>query len=144
MRGYIGRHPHGYTGSPVDQQVRNLCGQDERLHHGSVIVRCKFYRLLIEIRQHLSCDLCHSDLGISHGCRRISIYRTKVPLAVYNRVSHGKVLRKTYNGIIHGNISVRVVLTDDISDDSCRLLIRSVPGDTHFIHGVKDAPVNRL
>ncbi len=59
-------------------------------------------------------------------------------------MTHGEVLRHAYDGVIHRTISVRVVFTDDIADDTRRLLVRFIPVIAQFMHGKQHTPVNGL
>ena len=53
-------------------------------------------------------------------------------------------MRHAHNGVIDRLVAVRVVLTDHITHDTGRLLVRSVPVVVQLMHGEQDPAVNRL
>ncbi len=84
----------------------------------------------------------HADFRVTHGSRGIAVNGTKISLTIHQRVSQGKILRHTYNSVIHGCIAVRMVLTDDIADDAGGFFIRFVPVVTQLVHGKEYTAVN--
>ena len=56
----------------------------------------------------------------------------------------GIVLRQTRHGVIHRCITVRMIFTEDFTDDTGRFLIRQFRADPHVIHRVQDPALNRL
>ena len=46
--------------------------------------------------------------------------------------------------VIDGRIAVGMVFTQHFTDDTGRFLVRRVGADAHIVHGVEDAPVDRL
>ena len=68
-------------------------------------------------------DLSHTDFGISHRRRIVTIYRAKVTLAIHQHITQAKILRHTHDGVIHSGITMRMVLTNHIADDTCGFLI---------------------
>ena len=86
----------------------------------------------------------HTHLGITHGGRVIPINRTEVALTVDQDMAHREVLRHTYDSVVYRAITVRMVFTDDIADDTRRLLVRFIPIITQFMHGKQHTPVNRF
>ena len=89
-------------------------------------------------------DACHADFGITHGRGVVAVYRAEVALAVYQHIAHGEVLRHAHNGVVYGDVAVRVVFTNHIADNTRRFFIRPVPVVVQFVHGVQYAPVHRL
>ena len=55
-----------------------------------------------------------------------------------------KILRHADDGVVHRRVAVRVVLTDHVTDDTRRLLVRTVPVVVQFVHGEQHAPMDRL
>ena len=81
-------------------------------------------------------DLRHTDFRITHRCGGVAVDRTKVTLAIYQHVTQGEWLRHTYNGVVYGSITMRVVFTDDVTHDTGRFFIGFVPVIAQYVHGV--------
>ena len=81
-------------------------------------------------------DLRHTDFRITHRCGGVAVDRTEVTLAIYQHVTQGEWLRHTYNGVIHGSITMRVVFTDYVTNDTGRFFIGFVPVIAQYVHGV--------
>jgi hypothetical protein len=62
---HVGRHPHGDARGTVDEQIRNLRGEDERFLEGPVEVVRPFDRILFDVEEEL----------LREGERRASVYR---------------------------------------------------------------------
>ena len=97
----------------------NLDGRTAGSTEDVIVIRDKLDGFLIDICQQFGGELGHSDLGISHGRRRISINGAKVPLAVDQRIAEREVLGHSDNGIINGHVPVGMILTHHVADDSC-------------------------
>ena len=144
VRGDIGSHTDGNARRAVDQQIRYLGRENQRLLQRVVIVGPHLHGLFIKIHQHLVSQLRHPDFGVTHRCRRVTVNRAEVTLTVHHRVTQGKLLRHPDNGIVGSRIAMGMVLTDNITDDTGRFLVRFIVIITHVIHGIQAAPVNRL
>ena len=66
---------------------------DERLFQRVIKVGAKINCIFFEISQHLFGHFLQARFGITHGRWRVAIHRTKVTLAIYEQIAHGKVLR---------------------------------------------------
>jgi len=86
----------------------------------------------------------HANFGITHRRCRVAVNRTEVALAVNKGVAHGEVLGHTNDGVIDRRIAMGMVLTDDVTDNASRFLVRLVVVVVQFIHGEQDPPVNRF
>ena len=89
-------------------------------------------------------DLAHADFGVTHRRRIVAVYRTKVALAINQRVTHRKRLRHTHNGVIHGRVTVRVIFTDHVTDHTGGFFVRLVPVIAQHIHRKQHPAVHRL
>src|SRR5699024_9272931 len=78
------------------------------------------------------------------GRWRIAIDRTEIALTIHQRVAHGKVLRHTYDRVVHRRIAMWVIFTDDIANHTCRFFVWLVVVVTQLAHGVQHAPMHRL
>ena len=79
-------------------------------------------------------QLGHSDLGVAHRCRRVTIDRAKVALTINQRITQREGLRHSHYRVVNGRIAVRVVLTDDVTDNPGRLFVSLVPVVVELIH----------
>ncbi len=83
---------------------------------------------------------------------RISVYRMaaggspstepKLPWPSISEVAHGEILGHASGRIVDGRISVRVILTHDITDNARRLLVGLVVVVIDLVHRKEDAPVH--
>ena len=88
--------------------------------------------------------LLHAYFGVTHGRRTVAVERTEVALAIDQRVTHVKGLRHPDDGVIGGGITVRVVFTDHITNDTGRLHISPVIDVVQLAHGEQHAAVHRF
>jgi len=141
---YIGGHTHRDTGGAIHQQGRHPGGQYLGYLLGSIVVIDKVHCLLVEVRKHIVGYFSHANFGIAHGSRRVTIDRTKVALAIYQHIAHGKRLGHTHYCVVNRRVAVGVVFTDDIADNPGRLFVGLVPVVVQLIHREQYPPVHRL
>ena len=72
-------------------------------------------------------DFRHANFGITHRRRRVTIDRAEVALTIDQWIAQGEVLRHTYYSVINGDVAVRVVFTDYVTDDTGGFFVRAVP-----------------
>ena len=144
VRWDVGRHPHRDTGGAVHKQRRELGGKNPRFLQGVVVVGGEVDRFLVDVGKQLRRQAGHSDLGVPHCRRRVAVERAEVPLAINEDVAHGEVLRHTDNGVVDRLVTVWVVLTNDVADDTRALFVCLVPAVVELLHGEEHAPVNRF
>ena len=144
VRRDVGRHADRDARGAVDQQVRHARRQHRRFRLGFVVVRREVDRILVDVRKQLMGDARHAHLGIAHGGRRVAVDRAEVALAVDEQVAHRERLRHAHDRVVHGRVAVRMILADDVADDTGRLLVGLVPVVGQLVHGVQHAPVHRL
>ena len=94
---------------------------------GAVVVGAEVYGFFVDVGQQFVGDARHADFGITHGCGVVAVYRAEVALAVYQHIAHGEVLRHAHDGVVYGDVAVRVVFTNHIADNTRRFFIRPVP-----------------
>ncbi len=85
-----------------------------------------------------------AGFGVAHGRRGVAVDRAEVALAVDQRVAHREILRHARHGVVDRHVAVRVVLAEHFADDAGRFLVGGVGADAHVVHGIQDAPVDRL
>ena len=144
MRRYICCHSYGNTGASVYQKRRNPCRENNRFSSFFIKVRRKVNRIFIYIFKQNICKLAHSCFRISVCSRGISVHGSKVSVTVYERVSHGKILSKSYHSVIYGCISVRMISTYNITYGCSRFKERLINGKVFFIHRIEYSSVYGL
>ena len=144
VRRNVGRHTYRDTGRTVHQQVRNFGRHDVRNLFGAVVVIDEINRFFFQVSHQLMGDFRHTDFRITHRRCGVAIDRTKVTLTIYQHVAQGEWLRHTNNGVVNGGITMRVVFTDYVTNDTGRFFIGFIPVVAQYVHGVKYATVNRL
>ncbi|MNS71306.1 hypothetical protein D3C72_1046720 [compost metagenome] len=144
VRRDIGGHADGDTAGAIDQQIRQLAGQNFRFFFGAVVIVLKVDSFLVDIGQHFVRNFGQPDFRITHCGGVVAVDRPEVALAVDQHVAHREVLGQPDDGVVNRLVAVRVVLTDHVADDTGRLLVRPVPVVVELVHRVQHAPVHRL
>jgi hypothetical protein len=144
VRRDVGRHPYRNTGGPVDQQVRDLAGQDRRLLLLTVVVGDEVDGFLVDVRQQLASDALQPALGVAISRRVVAVHRPEVALPVDQRVAHGEVLGHAHQGFIGGGVAVRVIFPEHVPDHAGTFHIWTVPHVVRLVHGEQHAAVDRL
>ena len=141
---YVGGHTHGNAGRTVDQQIRDAAREDERFFFRAVVVRAEIDGFFVDIAQHFVGDLGEADFGVTHRRGVVAVYRAEVALAVDQHVAQGEILGHPHDGVVNRAVTVGVVLTDHVTDDTGRLFVRAVPIVVEFVHGEQNATVHGL
>ena len=144
MRRDIGCHTNRDTAGTINQQIRESCGEHGRLLLGIIKVGNKINSIFIDIRQHLHGDFAESCLCITHGSSAVAVHRTKVAVAVDQRISGIEILRQFHQSFINGAVTVRMVFTHGIADDTRTLTVGLIRPVIQLNHGVQDSSLNRL
>ena len=144
VRRNVGGHAHGDAARPIDQQIRNAGGQNQRFFFGAVVVGTEIHRFLFQVCQQLVRDLGQADFRVTHGGCAVAIDRAEIPLAIDQHVAHGKVLRHAHDGVVHGLVTVGVVLTNHVTDNTGRLLVGLVPVVVELMHREQYTTMHRL
>ena len=139
-----GGHADGDAGGAVDQQVGDGGGQHGRLVERVVEVAGEIDRVLVDIGQHVQRGSGQAGFGVAHGRRRIAIHRAEVALSIHQHGAHGEILRHARHGFVHRRVAVRVILAQHLADDTGGFLVGRVGAHAHVVHGVQDAPLDRL
>ena len=142
--GDIRRHTNGDTRGTIDQQTGNFSGQYGRDLFSTVVVRHPVDRFFIEVGKHLMGDFLHANLGITHCRRVITVNRAEVTLTIHQHIPHGKWLRHADNRVVNRRVAVWVVLTDHVTNDTSRFLIRFVPVVAQLAHREQHPTVHRF
>ena len=144
VRRNVGRHAHRNAGTAVDQQVRYPGGQD--LGHGQrvVVIWNERYGFLVEVGEQRGGEAVHAHFGVAHGRGRVAVDRPEVALAVDQEVAHREVLRHAHQGIVDGQVAMRVVLAHDIADDPGGFHVRAAVGVVQLVHGEQHPAMHRF
>ena len=89
-------------------------------------------------------DTRETNLGVTHGGRCVAVYRAEVALSVYQRITQRKRLRHTHDGVVNGGVTVRVIFTHHVTDDTGRFFVRFVPVNTLLTHCVNHTTMDGL
>ena len=65
-------------------------------------------------------------------------------MTIHQHITHGEILRHTHHGLINGGITVGVIFTHGIADDTGGFTIALVRVQIHFVHGIQDTTLNGL
>ena len=144
VRGNVGRHAHGDTGRAIDQQIGEFGRHDQRFFFAAVVVWTEINGFFVQVVEQFMRDFGQTDLGVAHGGGVVAVDRTKVTLPIHQHVAQGEVLRHADNGVIDRAVAVRVVFANDVTHDTRRLLIRTIPVVVQLVHREQHAAVNRL
>jgi hypothetical protein len=144
VRRHGGRHAHGDAVRAVDQQVRELGRQHDRLDRLVVVGGLELDRVLVDVGQQRSRGAVQARLGVAHRRRRIAVHRAEIALPLDERQAHGEVLRHAHERVVDRRVAMRVVLAHDVADHARGLAERLGPVVARLVHRVEDAPVDRL
>ena len=144
VRRNIGCHADGNPIGTIDQKIRDTGWQYYRFLQRTIIVWHKINGILVQIPEHFHSQFGHTHFSITHSGRRVSVNGAKVTMPIYQQIAGRKILCHTYCGFIYGGITMRMILTKNIADNTSRLLIWFARKHTRFLHRIKDSSVYRL
>jgi len=140
----IGGHTNRNALAAVDQQVGEAAGQDAGLFLGLIKVGVPVDGVLVDIGQHLHGHPAHAGLGVTVSSRGVAIDRTKVTLAIHQRVAQGEILCQTDHCVVDRRVAVGVVGAQHGTNGVGGLAVGVAGIVATLMHGVKDAAVDRL
>ena len=97
---HVRSHTDGNTVTTIHQQIRNLGRHDGGLCQRVVEVGGHINGLLVEVVHDMLTHLGETALGVTHGCRRVTVDRSEVTLTINERITHVPVLSHTDEGSI--------------------------------------------
>ena len=136
-------HPHRDAGRAVHQQVREGCRHHGRLGFVAVVVRPEVDGIELQALGHREGDRRHPGLGVAHG-GRTGVEGAEIAVRVDHRQSHRPRLAHPDQGVVDRGVAVRVVLAHHLADDAGALHMGPVGAQSHLVHRVEDAPLDRL
>ena len=111
-------HTYSDTRRTIHQKIWYLTWHYSWFHKGVIVVWYPIYGFLIEITDNISINFGHSRFGVTHSSGRITIKRTKVTLTVYKWIAKRKGLSHPNDGVIGSSITMWMVLTNNVTDNS--------------------------
>ena len=79
-------------------------------------------------------DFGQTNFGVAHRRSVIAVDRAEVTLAIDQHVTQREVLSHTHNRVVYRLVSVRVILTDYVTNDTCRFFVSTIPVVVKFMH----------
>jgi hypothetical protein len=140
----IGRHTDGDTHDSVQEEIRDTGWEDTRLSRTRIIVGSPVDSIFLYIGEHELSELVHLHFSITHRCSTITIHRTEVSLTIDERITQRKILCHTNHRFIDRRVTMWMIFTENISDDTSRLSILSSSTDTTLIHRIEYSAMYRL
>ena len=145
VRRDVRRHADRDPRHPVDQHVRVLRGEHDRLVGRGCIVGPVVDRLIAQLAQQRLGDRREPALGVTEGGRRIAVDRAEVAVAVDERMPHAERLRHADQRIVDRLVAVRVVGLHHLADDRRALDIPAVGRDVQVVpHRIQDPTLHGL
>ena len=144
MRRNIRRHSYGNTGSTVDQKIRITGRQDYGFTLCLVKVRLEIHGIFVDIRKHFHGDLAQPCLCITHGSCSVTIHGTEIAVTVHQRIPERPVLCHVHQSTVNGAVSMGMIFTHRITDDTGTLSVRLVRSVVQFDHGIQNTSLNRF
>ena len=137
-------HADGDAVGPVHQQVGEAGRQHRGLLQALVVVGLEVDGLLVQVAQQFHGRLVQAGLGVTHGGGTIAVDGTEVAVAVDEGQAQAEGLGQAHHGVVHGGVTMGMVLADDVADGTGRLHVGLARGVARLVHGVQDAAVHRL
>ena len=144
MRWYIGRHTDSNTLCTVYEQVRIPAWKNGRFLLCLIKVWSEINGIFVDISKQLHGNFAQSCLCISHGSRAVTIDRTEIAMSVYERITCRPILRHIDQCAIDGAVTMRVIFTHCITDNTRTLSVWLVRTIVQLDHGEKYTPLHRL
>src|SRR5690625_6606694 len=92
VRGHGGRHTDSNTRDAIQQKCWKNRGEDRRLLKCIIKVVLKIDGVLVNICKEFFCNSLHTNFCITHCSCRVPVNRSKVALAIYQRIAERKLL----------------------------------------------------
>ena len=145
MRGYICSHTDCYTFSSVYKEVWESCRENCRLFFSLIKVRHEINYVLIKVSKESFLAYLHkSGFCISHGSSAVTLDIAKVTMTVHKRQSFFEILTHYNKRLIDRAVTVRVIFTHGIADNTGTLSVWLIVSDAQLMHIIKDTSLNRL
>ena len=90
----------GNTITAIDEQIGYLGRHNRRFDEGVVKVVGHVYCILVQVIHHVFTHFGKAALSITHSCRRVAVYATKVTLTINELIAHIPFLTHSDEGTI--------------------------------------------
>ena len=144
VRRNVRRHADRDAVRPVDDQRGNPRGQNRGLVGGLIEVGHHVDGFHLDVGHHLFGDALHAALGVPIGRGRIAIDRTKVSLAIDQRIAQRPRLRHAHQRVVHRRVAVRMVLLQALAHHAGALGVALVVLQALSVHGRENAAMHGL
>ena len=136
MGRYIRSHSDSNTGSTVHKQIRITAGKYSRLFLRIIEVRNEIHSIFVNICQKLHGNFAQPCLRITHGCRTVSVHGTEVTMTIDKRISGRPFLCHIDQCTINGTVTMGMIFTHSITDDTGTLSVWLVRTIVQFNHRI--------
>ncbi len=123
----------------VQQTKGHARRQELRFVELAVVVPDEIDRALVDLGEHQLGEARQPRLGVAVGRCGVAVARTKIALAVDQRVAHRERLRQMHHRVVGRAVAVRVVLAEHLTDVA-RALGKAVR--TRLAHRVQNATLH--
>ena len=144
MRRNIGSHADRNTAGTVHQQIGKTAGKNHGFLLRLIEVGHEVHSILVDISKHFHGDFGQSGLRITHGRRAVAVLGTEVSVSVNKRIASGPFLCHIDQGSVNGAVSMGMIFTHGITDDTGTFSVRLIRTVVQLDHGVKHTPLHRL
>ena len=130
-----GCHADRNTICTIYQNVRDAHRKYRWFFFRLIEVRNKVHYILIKITQkYILCQFFQSCLCITHGSCAVTLDWTEVTMSVYKCSAFFEILCHNNKCVINGTVTMWMIFTHGITDNTCTFTIRTVIADSQFIH----------
>ncbi len=144
VRRHVGAHADGDPRAPVYQQIRQSCGKHVRLLPLPVERVGEVHGVALEIDEQLLGDARELRFRIAVGRGVVPVDAAEIPLTIHQRVTQTEALDHAHQRVVHCRIAVRMVFSQDFTDDGRALLVGPRGRQPELRHRVQNPPVHRL
>ena len=144
VRSHVRCHTHSNTRRSVHNHVRERRREHQRFFERFIVVRAHVDSFFFKIFEHEGTEIVHFRFGVTHGSRAVTVDRTEVTLTKHQRITQREVLRHSGKSFINSRVTMRVVLTDNITHDTGGLDRSLVRNHAQLVHTVHHAAVHGL
>src|SRR5579883_521022 len=144
MRRDVGSHAYGDAVGAVDQQIRELARQNERLAILAVVALNEIHRVGFEIGEHLGADVRQPSLGVTMSGRRQPGDGAEIALWMHEGIAHVPVLRHAHQRRIDRLIAVWMIALHRFANDAGAFRGRAGGAESEIVHRHEDASLRRF
>ena len=129
----------------VQQKVRNSYRKNCRLFFCLIKIRYKINDIFVQIGKIcLLCDFRQSCFSITHGCSPVSFNGAEVSMTIYQAHSFFEFLCHNNQRFIDRAVSMWMIFTHGISDNTRTFTIWPVITDSQLIHVIECSSLYRF